>query len=55
MRGVCKKEPSKEKVDQVKNISRVIDVLTEVAKEYSGKTIENIIVQMKSRVVELKK
>ena len=55
VRGVCKKEPSKEKVDQVKNISRVIDVLTEVAKEYSGKTIENIIVQMKSRVVELKK
>ena len=55
VRGVCEKEPSKEKVDQVKNISRVIDVLTEVAKEYSGKTIENIIVQMKSRVVELKK
>ena len=55
VRGVCKKESSKEKVDQVKNISRVIDVLTEVAKEYSGKTIENIIVQMKSRVVELKK
>ena len=55
VRGVCKKEPSKEKVDQMKNISRVIDILTEVAKEYSGKTIENIIVQMKSRVVELKK
>ena len=55
VRGVWKKESSKEKVDQVVDMSRVIDVLTEVAKEYSGKTIENIIVQMKSRVVELKK
>ena len=55
VRGVWGKESSKEKIDQVEYMSRVIDVLTGVAKEYSGKTIENIIVQMKSRVVELKK
>ena len=55
VRGVWGKESSKEKIDQVEYMSRVIDVLTDVAKEYSGKTIENIIVQMKSRVVELKK
>ena len=55
VRGVYREVSSKEKVDRVENMSRVIDVLTDVAKEYSGKTIENIIVQMKSRVVELKK
>ena len=55
VRGVWEKESSKDKIDQVVDMTRVIDVLTDVAKEYSGKTIENIIVQMKSRVVELRK
>ena len=32
-----------------------IAVLREVAEEYSGKTIENIIIQMESRRKEMKK
>ena len=32
-----------------------IAVLKEVAEEYSGKTIENIIIQMESRRKEMKK
>lgn len=32
-----------------------IDMLKEVAKEYSGKTIDNIIVQMEARLREAEK
>ena len=58
VRGVCELEkdvPVKTDSNIIGDLMNTLSVLKDVSKEYSGRTIENIIVQIESRIKELKK